>query len=127
VVVFDCQALARAVTGDEYLRGVIRLAKQENSPVVVSVATMVEVIHPRIDTRELRYVLSLIRLVDVTADIARSASELLSAAGLHGHTHALDSFVCATALASQGHPTIYTSDLGDVQRLVGNRASVIRV
>lgn len=41
-----------------------------------------------------------VNIIPPTEAIARHASELLAAAGLHGHKYALDALVAATALAS---------------------------
>jgi hypothetical protein len=63
----------------------------------------------------------------VTEGIARSASALFGEAGLHGHTHAIDAMVTATALSSPGPVMILTSDPGDLKALCGRGATVIRI
>ncbi len=59
--------------------------------------------------------------------IARHASKLLAAAGLHGHKYALDAIVAATALVSPAPATILTSDPEDLRMLCGNGIRVIKV
>nr|BFD83677.1 hypothetical protein StreXyl84_30780 [Streptomyces sp. Xyl84] len=49
----------------------------------------------------------------MTRTVAQSAAALLRAAGLHGHTYAIDAMLCATALQHPGRVTILTSDVED--------------
>ena len=126
-VVFDCEALSRAVRGDGYLRAVVENARDTRRAVVVPVVTLVEATHPRIDQAAMAWVLSRLTVEPDSEPIARSASALLVAAGLHGHRHALDALVVATALAvARGAtPIIYTSDPDDLQALSAGRAAVV--
>ncbi|MGW7361318.1 hypothetical protein ACWGI0_33050 [Streptomyces sp. NPDC054802] len=59
--------------------------------------------------------------------VARRASKLLAAAGLHGHKYALDAIVTATALASPSPVTVLTSAPEDLLMLCGSHARVVRV
>jgi len=124
-VVLDAEGLSRAVRKHPYLQAVFAEAKDSRVPVVVSAATPVEVMHPRIDRAAWRWTLSTIRTEPVTRAIAESAADLLMAAGRGGHAHALDAIVAATALALPGQATIFTSDPGDLRGLVGRRATVV--
>lgn len=71
--------------------------------------------------------ISRLTIEPVTEHVAREAARLLSSAGPHGHRHAIDALLCATALTAPGPVTILTSDPDDLRKLCGNRATVIRI
>lgn len=50
---------------------------------------------------------------------------LLRTVGLHGHKHAVDAMLCATALAQPGRVTVLTSDVDDVQMLTAGHSRVV--
>jgi len=104
---------------------VIEQAAAARTPVAISTVTLVEAAHPKIDRAALRWTVSRLAVVAASQEIAAVASDLLAQAGRHGHKHALDALVCATALSRPGHPTIYTSDPVDIRTLVGSRATVV--
>jgi hypothetical protein len=58
---------------------------------------------------------------------ARTAAALLGDAGLHGHGHAIDAMLSATALASPCPVTILTSDPEDLKAPCGRGATVIKI
>lgn len=62
-----------------------------------------------------------------TEAIARHASKLLAAAGLHGHKYALDAIVAAAALTSPAPATILTSGPEDLLMLCGPSIRVIKI
>jgi hypothetical protein len=68
-------------------------------------------------------------LAEVTEPIARHAAALLAHVGLHGHRHAIDAMLSATALAAPGPGpvTILTSDPEDLTVLCGGRTTVLKV
>ena len=126
-LVLDSEGLARAIAHD---RGVIKRlswAHQNDIPVVISTATLVEAIHPRIDRKALAWRLSKLIVEPVTEQTARLATELLGNAGKHGHSHAIDAMVCATAVASPRPVRVLTSDPDDITDLAGDYVSVIPV
>ena len=123
-VVFDSEAVSRSVRGDAYLRTRLRIARDVGLPVVISAATLVEVSYPKIDRAALSWVRSYLDIVPVSEFIADEASQLLAHAGLHGHKHAIDAMVSATALALGSRPIIFTSDPKDIALLTDGRASV---
>ena len=125
LVVLDCEGLARAARRDLYLRAVIEEAAAARTPVAISAVTLVEAMYPKIDRAALRWTVSRLVVVPATQEIAAVASDLLAHTDRHGHEHALDALVCATALSRPGHPTIYTSGPGDMRALVGSRATVV--
>ena len=123
--VLDAEGLSRAVRRDPYLQFLIEEARNHRVPVIVSAATLVEVVYPRIDRAALAWTVSRLRVEPVTKDLALAAAALLESAGKHGHSHALDALVCATALAATGHATIYTCDPDDIKALVNGQATVV--
>lgn len=124
-IVLDCEGLSRAVLRDPYLVAVVKAARDNLCPVVVCAMTVIEAVHAKTDQAALRWTLSLLTVEPVTAQIATAASALLADAGLHGHRHAIDAAVCATAMTLPGRPVLYTSDPDDLRRLLGDRATVV--
>jgi len=124
-VVLDSEGLSRAVARDTYLAAVVKAARDDRCPVVVSAMTVVETVHPATDQAALRWTLSRLTVAPVTDDIAADATRLLISTGRHGHQPAVDAVVCATALRLPGRPIIYTSDPDDIRRLVDGRATVV--
>ncbi|TQK51856.1 hypothetical protein FBY35_2277 [Streptomyces sp. SLBN-118] len=56
-----------------------------------------------------------------------AAAALLADAGLHGHKHAIDAMLSATALAAPEPATVLTSDPEDLVALCGARVTVLKV
>ncbi|KOX22279.1 DNA-binding protein [Nocardiopsis sp. NRRL B-16309] len=123
----DSEGLARAVLQDRIITRWLVLARADDSRVITSSATLVEVIHPRINRAALEWQLSRLTIEPVTEHVAREATRLLDAAGLHGHRHAIDAMLCATALAAPGPVTILTSDPDDLKALCGGKATIIKI
>jgi len=126
-LVLDCEGLAKAVRRDRELTAWLAAARAEDERVITSAATLVEVIHPRIDRPAFEWVVSRLTVEPVTTDIARRAATLLQQASRHGHRHALDAILAATALSARGPTTILTSDPDDLATLCGDQVTVIKV
>lgn len=126
-LVLDCEGLAKAVQRDRELTAWLAAARAEDERVITSAATLVEVIHPRIDRRAFEWVVSRLTVEPVTADIARRAATLLQEAGRHGHRHAIDAILAATALSARGPTAILTSDPDDLTALCGDQITIIKV
>lgn len=126
-LVLDCEGVAKAVLRDRDLTAWLVAARAEDERVITSAATLVEVIHPRIDRRWFEWVISRLIVEPVTADIARGAAKLLEQVGRHGHRHAIDAIVAATALSARGPTTILTSDPDDISALCGDQVAVVKV
>ncbi len=62
----------------------------------------------------------------VTEELARAASRLLAAHHLHGHQHAIDAMVAATALASPAPVIVLTSATRDLAILCGEGVRTVR-
>ncbi|MCZ2524594.1 type II toxin-antitoxin system VapC family toxin [Streptomyces sp. HB2AG] len=102
-------------------------AEAEDVRVITSSVTLVEARDPRTDQARFDYAVSRVNIVPPTEAIARHASKLLAAAGLHGHKYALDALVAATALASPSPVTVLTSDPEDIRMLCGPGVRVFKV
>jgi predicted nucleic acid-binding protein len=126
-LVLDCEGLAKAVRRDRDLTTWLALARADDLRVITSAATLVEVVHPRVKRPALEWTLSRIVIEPVTEETARRAAALLADAGLHGHRHAIDAVLAATALASPGPVTILTSDPEDLTALCGRGVTIITI
>ncbi len=126
-LVLDSEGLAKAVLRDRAVTAWLALARADDLRVITSAATLVEVVHPRVNRPALEWILSRLVVEPVTELIARGSARLLSDAGLHGHKHAIDAMLCATALAAPGPVTVLTSDPDDLAALCGGRVIVMKV
>jgi predicted nucleic acid-binding protein len=126
-LVLDCEGVAKTVRRDRELTGWLAVARAKDERVITSAATLVEVIHPRIDRAAFEWVVSRLIVEPVTTTIARQAAVLLEQAGRHGHRYALDAILAATALSTRGPATILTSDPDDLVALCGDQVTVIKV
>jgi predicted nucleic acid-binding protein len=126
-LVLDSEGLAKAVLRDRTVTAWLALARADDLRVITSAATLVEVVHPRVNRSALEWTLSRLVVEPVTEPIARYAATLLSDAGLHGHKYAIDAMLSATALSAPGPVTVLTSDPDDLTALCGVRVTVIKV
>lgn len=124
-LVLDSEGLTRAIRRDLEVRKWVRAARDEGNLVIASAATLVEVIHPRINRSAIEWTLSTLKVEPVTEQIARRAATLLDQVGRHGHTYAIDAMVAATALAARAPVTLLTSDPDDLRALCGDGVTVI--
>jgi predicted nucleic acid-binding protein len=126
-LVLDSEGLAKVVRRDREISEWLALARDDDMRVLTSAATLVEVMHPRINRAALDWTLSRIVVEPVSESVARSASELLAAAGLHGHKHAIDAMLGATALRAAAPATVLTSDPADLAALCGPRVTIMKI
>ncbi|MGI5437765.1 DNA-binding protein [Streptomyces shenzhenensis] len=126
-LVLDSEGLAKAVLRDRTVAAWLALARADDLRVITSAATLVEVVHPRINRPALEWTLSRLVVESVTEPIARHAAALLADAGLHGHKYAIDAILSATALVAPRPVTVLTSDPEDLAALCGTRATVIKI
>jgi predicted nucleic acid-binding protein len=126
-LVLDSEGLAKAVSRDRSVTAWLALARADDLRVITSAATLVEVVHPRINRPALEWTLSRVAVEPVTEPIAHHAAALLADAALHGHKYAIDAMLGATALAAPGPVTVLTSDPEDLTALCGARITVIKV
>lgn len=102
-------------------------AEAEDIRVVTGSVTLVEARDPRVSQARFDYAVSRVNIIPPTEAIARHASKLPAAAGLHSHTYVLDAIVAATALTSPAPATVLTSDPEDLLMLCGPSIRVIKV
>jgi len=126
-LVLDSEGLSKAVLDDRYVMTLLRGAEEEDMRVVVSVLTLVEAHHRRVNSARFRWVVSRLSVEPVSEDIGRSAIDLLAEAGLHGHKYAIDAVVAATALRAPPPRVIVTSDPEDMRMLCENRVRILKV
>jgi predicted nucleic acid-binding protein len=126
-LVLDSEGLAKAVLRDRMVTTWLALARADDLRVITSAATLVEVVHPRVNRPALEWTLSRLVIEPITEPIARHAATLLSDASLDGHKYAIDAMLSATALAAPGPVTVLTSDPEDLTALCGARVTVIKV
>ncbi len=122
----DSEGLSRAVPRDREITEWLALARADDMRVLTS-AAIVEVVHPRINRPALEWTLSRIVVQPVTESVARTAAALLADTGLHGHGHAIDARLVATALAAPAPVTVLSSDPEHPTALCGGRVTVIKV
>ncbi|WP_275557497.1 PIN domain-containing protein [Streptomyces sp. 5-6(2022)] len=125
-LVLDSEALAKAVLRDRTVTAWLTLSRADDLRVITSAATLVEVVHPRINRPALEWTLSRLVVEPITESIARHAAALLADAGFHGHKYAIDAMLSATALAAPGPVTVLTSDPEDLTALCGGHVTVIK-
>jgi predicted nucleic acid-binding protein len=125
--VLDSEGLAKAVRRAREVTQWLALALADDLRVITSAATVVEVAHPRLNRPALEWTLSRVVVEPVTEPIARRATAILAEAGLHGHRHAIDAMLSATALAAPGPVTVLTSDPEDIATLCGRNVTIIKV
>ncbi|MEU0956092.1 PIN domain-containing protein [Streptomyces niveus] len=126
-LVLDCEGLSALVQRAPEVTEWLAAAEAEDVRVIISSVTLVEARDPRTNQARFDYAVSRVNIIPPTEALARRASKLLAAAGLHGHKYALDAIVAATALASPSPVTVLTSDPEDLVMLCGPGVRVIKV
>lgn len=127
-LVLDCEGLSQLVRRSLELTEWLAAAEADDVRVITSSVTLVEARDPKVNQARFDYAVSRVNVIPPSEDIARHASRLLAAAGLHGHKYALDAIVTATALASPPPVTVLTSDPDDIRTLCGPRgARVVKI
>ncbi|GAB3914438.1 type II toxin-antitoxin system VapC family toxin [Kibdelosporangium lantanae] len=126
-LVLDSEGLTKAVLRDRELTTWLAAARAADERVITSAATLVEVIHPRINRAAFDWTLARLSVEPVTAEIARQATVLLEHAGRHGHKYAIDAMLAATALSARGPTTVLTSDPEDIAMLCGHLVTIVKV
>ena len=107
--------------------GRLRVHSIDGLRVMVSAATLVEARNPQMNQARFDWAVSRLVIEPVTGNVARAASSLLAARGLHGHQHAIDAMVAATALAAPAPRILLTSDAEDLAILCGRSVRVVKI
>jgi hypothetical protein len=126
-VVLDSQGLSAWVKQDRKILAMFQVFHAMGADMVIGANTIVEVSHPGVNMPRLRWVLSRVKVEPVTKASARASAELLEAAGLHGHKHAVDATVAEVALRQPGPVAMLTSDVDDMAQLCGDRVLLIGI
>jgi predicted nucleic acid-binding protein len=126
-LVLDCEGLSKVVLKDRPMMARLAQADIDGLRVVTSAATLVEARDPRMDQPRFDWAVSRLVIEPVSEDIARAASKLLAAHRLHGHEHAIDAMVAATALAAPAPRLLLTSDPQDLARLCREGARIVKI
>ncbi len=123
-LVLDGEALSKLSRRHRGMTVWLDVARTLDLLVVTSAATLVEARDPKVPQAAFDHAVSLAKVRPVTEEIARAASKLLSAEGLHGHKYAIDAMLAATAHLERGDVTVVTSDRDDLRRLCHPRIAV---
>jgi len=115
-LVLDSQGLSKAARGDEVIRSLVRKARAAGAPVVVSAVTLAEGLRGHARDAAVHLLLKGVRIEPVSAEVGRSAGELL---GRTKRNDTIDAVVVATAVALARPVVIVTSDPRDIGALSG--------
>jgi hypothetical protein len=125
-LILDCDGLSKVVLKDRMVMARLAQARVDGLRVVASAATLVEARDPRMNQARFDWAASRLVIEPVTEDLARAASKLLAAHRLHGHQHAMDATVAATALAAPPPRILLTSDPQDPDMLCGESVRIVK-
>ncbi|OKJ00040.1 type II toxin-antitoxin system VapC family toxin [Kitasatospora sp. CB01950] len=123
-LVLDSEALSKLSRRHRDMTVWLDVARNLDLLVVTSAATLVEARDPKVPQSAFDHALSLVKVRPITEEIARAASELLAAEGLHGHKYAIDAMLAATTHLERGDVTVVTSNTDDLRRLCHPRIAV---
>ena len=126
-LLLDSEGLSKTVLRDRVVMARLAQARIDGLRVVTSAATLVEARNPRMEQARFDWAVSRLVIEPVTEAIARSASKLLAARAWHGHPHAIDAIVAATALAAAAPRIVLTSDPEDLAALCGTSVRIVRI
>jgi predicted nucleic acid-binding protein len=124
-LILDSEGLSRIVHDDRWVLNQLEMAYAEDLRVVASAVTLVEARDVRTSQARFDWATSRVAVEPVTKELAREASRLLGKHGMHGHQHAIDAMVAATALAAPAPRIMLTSDPDDMARLCGGNVRVV--
>ncbi|MCK8679185.1 PIN domain-containing protein [Streptomyces lichenis] len=127
IIFLDSQGLSAAIAEDRKVMARLRVYWRAGATVAISANTIIEVMHAKVNMPRLNWLLSRIKVEPVTEQSARTAARLLIGAGLHGHKYAIDATVAEAALRQEPPVVMLTSDLDDMDRLCGERVSLVAV
>ena len=126
-IVLDSEGLSKTVLRDRVMMARLAQARLDDLRVVTSAATLVEARNPQMDQARFDWAVSRLIIEPLTEHIARAASKLLVIHRLHGHQHAIDAMVAATALAATAPRIVLTSDPEDLAILCGKSVRVVKI
>jgi predicted nucleic acid-binding protein len=121
-VVFDADGVSKAASKDLRTQAFLTSARNRDARVVVSAATLAEVLRGGPRDAPVHRVLGRVAKLPVSTDLGKHAGELIGSTGLENG--AIDALVAATALAQPGPVLILTSDPDDLRLLTSSRRDV---
>jgi predicted nucleic acid-binding protein len=121
-LILDSEGLSKVVAKDRWVLSQLADARKSGVLTAVSAATLVEARDPKVSQERFDWAVSRLTVKPVTEEIARAASRLLAKAGMHGHEHAIDAMVAATAIQATGPRIMLTSDPQDMYKLCENKS-----
>lgn len=121
-LVLDAEGVSKAADADHRVQAFLTSARNRDARVVVSAATLAEVLRGGPRDGAVHRVLSRVVQLPVSPELGRRAGELLGSTGLSEAT--IDALVAATALAQPGSVVVLTSDPDDLRALTGSRRDV---
>ncbi|MGW1670957.1 hypothetical protein [Streptomyces sp. NPDC002324] len=104
--------------GDRKMIAWLDLAARGEAEVVTSPMTLVEAYDGRTTEQRWDWGLSRLKVADIGKDEARQARRLLADAKLHGHWYAIDAVLAVIARQRKGQVTVFTSDVGELEKLL---------
>lgn len=126
-LVLGSEGLSKLLADDETVVVLVAEARSRGMEVVICALTIIEAVHARTNKARLNRVLSGLRTVPVGDEEAKAASALLTGAGPHGHTYAIDAAVAEIALRQHRPVVMLTSDIDDMTTLCGDRVRLVSV
>lgn len=121
-VVLDADGLSKAAGADPRVQAFLTSARTRDARVVVSAATLAEVLRGGPRDAVAHRVLARVTKLPVSSQLGQRAGELLGSTGLAEAT--IDALVAATALDQLGPVLVLTSDPDDLRILTASRRDV---
>ncbi|MEV0614968.1 DNA-binding protein [Nonomuraea sp. NPDC050404] len=119
--------MSKFIDDETTVSAMVAEARSRDVEVVISALTIIEAAHRRTNRSRLTWLLSGMRIVHIGEEEAKAASDLLAAAGLHGHTYAIDAALAEMALRQPKPVVMLTSDIDDMKKLCGDRVHLVAV
>lgn len=121
-MVLDADGVSKAARADKRVHAFLASARDRDARVVVSAATLVEVLRGGRRDAPVHRVLARIATLPVSPELGRRAGGLIGSTGLSDA--AIDALVAATALVQPGPVLVLTSDPKDLRLLTASRSDV---
>jgi predicted nucleic acid-binding protein len=121
--VLDCEGVSKAATGDKTVRELVDQARGSRVEIVVSAATLTEVLRGTSRDARIHRVLKWATIETLSPGLGKSAGQLLGRSRLPARC-AIDAMVAATALIQERPVVILTSDPNDLTALVEGEKGV---
>lgn len=122
-LVLDSEGISKAAQGHRDVRIHLTHALQRRTRIVVSAATLVEVLRGTKRDASIHRALRLVTIEPLTEELGRRAGELLGQSGL-GPEDSIDAMVAATAVSQPRPVLILTSDPKDLGALTGDETGI---